>query len=399
MKRAALQEAANVRVGIIGHLLSFTPGYRQAGVSRYTEHLLRWLPTVAPGDDFIVFASRSATVAGREGRFPPSLSWALSRFPTERPPARIAWEQAVGPIALQRHRVDLVHGPVNISPVLARHRSVVTVHDLAFLVYPEQYPGAKQRYLNLLTGLSIKRAGRVIAVSDSTRADILRYYGVHPERVVVVPNGVDPDFAQVSDPNRLKALRDQYRLPEQFILFVGTLQPRKNLVGLLRAYARIVNEVDWPLVVVGAPGWLYEPVFNEARWLGVADRVIFAGYADPDALPLWYSAASVFVYPSLYEGFGLPVLEAMACGTPVITSSTSSLPEVAGDAAIYVNPADVVALASALARLIHQPALQAELRERGQARARRYSWEQTARETAEVYRQVAGLEHLSPRHS
>jgi glycosyltransferase involved in cell wall biosynthesis len=389
MLRAALREAAIVRVGIIGHLLSFTPGYRQAGVSRYTEHLLRWLPTVAPDDQFVVFASRSATDGGREDRFPPSLSWALSRFPTERPEVRIAWEQTVGPIALQRQRVDLVHGPVNISPLLVRSPSVVTVHDLAFLVYPEQYPGAKQRYLNLMTSLSVRRAKRIIAVSDSTRADIVRYYGVHPERVVVVPNGVDPDFAPVSDPDRLKALRERHRLPEHFILFVGTLQPRKNLVGLLRAYARVKDEVAWPLVVVGAPGWLYESVFHEAHWLGIADRIIFAGYAEPDALPLWYSAATVFVYPSLYEGFGLPLLEAMACGTPVITSATSSLPEVAGDAAICVNPTDVAALASALERLIQQPALHAELRERGLARAREFSWERTARETAEVYRRAS----------
>ncbi len=384
-----------MRVGIIGHLLSFSPGYRQAGVSRYAEHLLQWLPSVAPDLEFLVYAGRSAASGIHDRRFPDSLSWALSRLPTEYPQARIPWEQAAGPVALRRHQVDVVHGPVNVAPLLTRRPSVVTVHDLAFLIYPEQYPGAKQRYLNLLTRLSVERAERVIAVSDNTRTDVLRHYRVHPDRVIVVPNGVEPELTPVGDPGQIQALRERHRLPERFILFVGTLQPRKNLVGLLRAYARLKDTLDWPLVVVGAKGWLYEPVFNEARALGVTDRVIFAGYADQPTLRLWYSAATIFVYPSLYEGFGLPVLEAMACGTPVVTSSTSSLPEVAGDAAITIEPTDAGALASALDRLIQDVALRSELRRRGLDRARQFSWERTARETSAVYRQASCRAHPS----
>lgn len=377
-----------MRVGIIGHLLSFTPGYRQAGVSRYTEHLLQWLPSVAPDLEFVVYAGRSAASAIHDHRFPASLSWALSRLPTEYPQARILWEQAAGPVALRRNQVDVVHGLVNVTPLLTRRPSVVTVHDLAFLIYPEQYPAAKQRYLNLLTRLSVERAERVIADSANTRADVLRHYRVHPDRVIVVPIGIEPDLAPVDDPGKIQTLRERHQLPERFILFVGTLQPRKNLVSLLRAYARLKDTIDWPLVVVGAKGWLYEPVFKEARALGVADRVIFTGYADQPTLRLWYSAATIFVYPSLYEGFGMPVLEAMACGAPVITSSTSSLPEVAGDAAITIEPTDAGALAAALDRLIQDAALRSELRRRGLDRARQFSWERTARETSDVYRQA-----------
>jgi glycosyltransferase involved in cell wall biosynthesis len=388
-------EVSGVRVGIIGHLLSFSPGYRQAGVSRYTEHLLQWLPSVAPDLEFVVFAGRAAASEVHDHRLPTSLSWALSRLPTEYPQARILWEQAAGPFALRRHQIDVVHGPVNVSPLLTRRPSVVTVHDLAFLIYPEQYPGAKQRYLNLLTRRSVERAEYVISVSANTRVDVLRHYRVHPERVIVIPNGVEPELAPVEGHGGIQALRERHRLPEQFILFVGTLQPRKNLVGLLRAYARLKETLDWPLVVVGAKGWLYAPVFDEARALGIADRVIFAGYADQPTLRLWYSAATIFVYPSLYEGFGLPVLEAMGCGTPVVTSATSSLPEVAGDAALTIDPTDAGALAAALDRLIQDAALRSELRQRGLARARQFSWERTARETSDLYRQAACRAHPS----
>ena len=373
-----------MRVGVLGHLLSFAPGYRQAGVSRYIEFLLRALPAAAPDIEAVVFTGPQAGECGAD--FPTSLQWRRSRVPTGRPEVRILWEQVAGPVALRRAGVDLVHGPVNVMPLLDGLPGVVTVHDLAFRIYPEQYPRAKQRYLDLLTGLSVRRAARVITVSESTRRDVLRFYRVDPERVVTVPNGVDPSLAPVTDRERLAAFRKEHGLPDDFILFVGTLQPRKNLVGLLRAYARMGARVDAPLVVAGGKGWMYEPVFNEVRALGVEDRVIFAGYADPEDLALWYSAATVFVYPSLYEGFGLPVLEAMACGTPVITSDTSSLPEVAGDAALLVNPRDVDAMAAAIARLMGDPALRADLRERGLARARAFSWERTARETAAVYR-------------
>lgn len=373
-----------MRVGVLGHLLSFAPGYRQAGVSRYIEFLVRALPRVAPEDEFVVFTGPNAGVD--LAAFPADLRWQASRFPTERPEARILWEQLAGPFALRRERIDLAHGPVNVAPLMAGVPTVVTVHDLAFRVYPEQYPALKRRYLDVLTRLSVRRATRVITVSENTRRDLLRFYRVPPERVVTVPNGVDSLFTPVTDPLALAAFRRRHDLPEDFILFVGTLQPRKNLLTLLRAYARVGEQLDLPLVVAGGKGWMYEPVFDEVRALGIADRVIFAGYAEAEELPLWYSAAKVFVYPSLYEGFGLPVLEAMACGTPVITSSTSSLPEVAGDAAVLVDPMDVEAMGEALVEVVADAELRERMRERGLAQARTFSWERTARETVAVYR-------------
>lgn len=375
-----------MRVGVLGHLLNFSPGFRQAGVSRYIEFLLKELPAVSYDVDLTAYAASGVVSAADRQTFPPAIEWSLTKLPTEKPPVRIAWEQFAGPLQLTRDRIDVVHAPVNVAPILAGRPSVVTVHDLAFLVYPEQYPGIKQRYLAKLTQHSVRRAARVIAVSESTKRDILRFYGVHPDRVVVVPNGVESWMAPVEEPDEMAVFRRNQNVPEQFILFLGTLQPRKNLITLLRAWSGLEQETRLPLVVVGAEGWFYEEIFEEARRLGIAGDVFFAGYADASLLPLWYSAATMLVYPSLYEGFGLPVLEAMACGTPVIASDQSSLPELVGEAGILVAPTDVDALRSAIQRLTDDAALRSQLRASGLARAREFSWRRTARETLSVYR-------------
>lgn len=375
-----------MRVGIIGHLLSFEPTYRQAGVSRYTEALVRELPAVAPNDDFVVFTGRQQPPEGRG--FDPRVRFVHSPLPTEKPTVRIAWEQTAGVSVAVRERLDVVHAPVNVTPLVTGVPRVVTIHDLAFHLYPEQYPGAKQRYLRLMTRLSVQRAARVIAISESTRQDILRLYDCAPERVVVVPNGVS-DAYQPLPADAVAAFRQAQGLPEHFILFLGTLQPRKNLDALLRAYARVADTVGWPLVVVGADGWDFQPVYRTAQELGIAEQVRFAGFAPQETLPLWYNAASMLVYPSLYEGFGLPLLESMACGTPVIAANTSSLPEVVGQAGLLIAPRDIEGLARAIQTLARDGGLRQELAERGLRRAAGYSWRATAQQTLEVYRDVA----------
>jgi glycosyltransferase involved in cell wall biosynthesis len=366
-------------------LLDVRPGFRQAGVSRYIEFLVDALPS-ASADSYVVYVGPHA------GKMLPRRSgirWARSRIPTGTPEVRIAWEQLVAPAMLARDGIDVVHAPVNVSPHFTSRPTVVTVHDLAFRLFPEQYPGLKRRYLDALTRRSVEQADQVIAVSENTRADLLRAYRVNPERVHVVPNGVDPSLRTIEDPTSLARFRERHHLPEQFILALSTLQPRKNLITLLRAWARLDASSRVPLVVTGAPGWKVDPIFEEVRALGIADQVRFAGYAASDELAYWYSAATLFVYPSLYEGFGLPVLEAMACGTPVVSSNASSLPEVAGDAALLVDPRDVNGLAAAIDRLAHDPTLRADMTNRGFARARKFSWARTARETVKVYRLAA----------
>ena len=322
-----------MNVGILAHLLDTRPGYRQAGVSRYIEFLIRELPSASP-DQFVVYGGRHS-IAEADGLHGHSgVRWSRSIIPTGRPQSRILWEQTVAPALLERDQIDVVHATVNVLPVISGRASVVTVHDLAFLRYPEQYPGLKQRYLSALTRRSVLHADRVLAVSENTRNDILMYYPVNPDRVLSVPNGVDPSLHPLTEFGRLMEFRQRHALPAEFLLFLGTLQPRKNLIGLLRAWARLDKNERLPLVVVGAQGWMYEPIYDEARSLGVAGEVIFKGFAEPSDLIYWYNAATVFIYPSLYEGFGMPVLEAMACGIPVIAANTSSIPEVAGDAAL-----------------------------------------------------------------
>jgi len=378
----------SVRVGIIGHLLSFEASYRQAGVSRYTEALIRELPALAPDDEFVVFAGRARPPENRQ--FDPRIEWVHSPLPTAKPGVRIAWEQTSGLSIAQRYRLDVIHAPVNVTPVVSGAPRVVTIHDLAFHLYPEQYPGAKQRYLRAMTRVSVRRASRVISVSDATRRDIIRLYGCPPERVSTVNNGVGPEFRRLPE-DEIARFREQNHLPEQFILFLGTLQPRKNLETLLRAYARVANQTGWRLVVVGAAGWSYEPTYATVVELGLTDSVTFAGFADPSELPLWYNAAGMLVYPSVYEGFGLPAVEAMACGTPVIAANNSSLPEVVGDAGLLVGTKDVEAMAHAIATLVRDPELRHELSRRGCQRAAAFSWRKTAEATLDVYRDAVAL--------
>jgi glycosyltransferase involved in cell wall biosynthesis len=266
---------------------------------------------------------------------------------------------------------------------------VVTIHDLAFLAYPERFRAARQRYLALMTRLSARRAARVIAVSAHTAREVVTRLGVAPERVVVVPNAVAEHFRPEPDPAVLAAFRAAKQLPEGYVLFVGTLEPRKNVTGLLRAFAQLAaDDPTLTLVIAGGRGWLYDEIFALHEALGLQARVRFTGFVPPEELPRWYQAAIAFVYPSLYEGFGLPPLEAMACGTPVITSTAPAILEVVGAAAQTVDPLDDQALARALRAVVHDPARQAQLRAAGLARAATFTWARMARETRAVYESV-----------
>jgi len=240
----------------------------------------------------------------------------------------------------------------------------------------------------VLTRLSARRARRLIAVSAHAAAETTRLLDVLPERVDVVYHGVDPAFHPLPA-DAVAAFRQHQGVPEQFVLFVGTLEPRKNLLRLVEAFARIhENGSQVVLVLAGGKGWLYDDLFARVEALGLNGKVIFSGYVMNDELPFWYNAAIALAYPSVYEGFGLPVLEAQACGTPVLTSNVSSLPEAAGDAALMVDPYDVEALAVGLNRLLTDAPLRQELRERGLVHAEQFSWPNAARETARVYRRA-----------
>jgi len=273
----------------------------------------------------------------------------------------------------------------------------VTVHDLSFLRYPNAFRPLNRLYLNLITKASTRRAACVIAVSESTRQDVITLCGVPGEKVVVIPNGVTEDFSP-ANPVEVAEFRRRKGLPERFILFLGTLEPRKNLVRLIDAYA-LWRQTAYPtgrgssssvpaLVIAGGKGWFYDQIFARVTKLGLTNDVLFPGFVPGEELPWFYRAAELFVYPSLFEGFGLPVLEALASGTPTITSAASSLPEVAGDAALLVNPEDTQSLADAMGQVLSNPALAAQLRADGPRQAKQFSWTRTAIATTAVYRKV-----------
>lgn len=370
-------------VGLNAHLLSRSLTYRNAGVSRYIHGLVAHLPLVDASLTYIAYTGdRELRMQGWETR--------VSPWRTERPPARILWEQVLQPWALRSDKVDLVHAPVYVGPLATSRPLVVTIHDLSFFRYPELFPRGNRLYLQRFTQLSARRAARLIADSQSTRRDMQEILGVSRSQVDVIYPGVGAEMRPLEDGERLVALRARYGLPERFILCVATLEPRKNILLLLEAMALLCERSDLPhwLVIAGGKGWFYETLEARVQALGLQDRVLLPGFVPDGELPLWYNAAELFVYPSRYEGFGLPPLEAMACGTPVIVSDQSSLPEVVGEAGLQLPPDDPDAWALAMAELLESPARRQALREAGLLRAQQLTWEATARATAALYWQV-----------
>jgi len=248
--------------------------------------------------------------------------------------------------------------------------------------------------LRLTVRHTARRAARIIAVSEYSRQDILKTYGLSPERVIAIPEAAPTHFAPVTNENEMRRIRDTYGIKGDYILAVGSIQPRKNLARLVRAYTHLRAArpgVKLPtLVLVGKRAWLYDETLRVIRESGAGDQILLTGYVSESDLTALYSGAICFVYPSYFEGFGLPPLEAMKCGAPVIVGNQTSLPEVVGEAALLVNPFDEIEIAAALARLIDNPDLRDKLRVKGLKRAATFSWQDTARRTLEVYEQVAG---------
>jgi glycosyltransferase involved in cell wall biosynthesis len=236
----------------------------------------------------------------------------------------------------------------------------------------------------------LRAAHKIIAISECTKQDAVRLYGIEETKITVIHGGVDSYFSPAS-PEAAAAVRLRYNLPERYILYVGTIEPRKNLITLLEAYRALRNrETGVKLVIVGKKGWRYENFFEKLEEIGLEDDVVFPGFVPDQDLPAVYTMADVFAFPSLYEGFGLPVLEAMACGTPVVCSNTSSLPEVAGKAAVLVSPQDVRGWREALDRILTSDELRADLRQHGLRQAAGFTWESAARKTCDAYREVYG---------
>jgi glycosyltransferase involved in cell wall biosynthesis len=285
--------------------------------------------------------------------------------------------------------VEVYHATEHLLPHLTRVPSVFTLHDIAYLRFPQYHLLQNRLFLAWMMPRFLAQADQIITVSESTRRDALQHYRLDPAKVAVIPEGVEPRFTPAVEANQLDAVRRAYNLPARFILFVSTIEPRKNLPTLLEAYVALrPKHPDVGLVIAGGKGWLYQSFFDRLSALGLQDVVKLTGFIADEQLPALLNAAEVFAFPSYFEGFGLPPLEAMACGVPVVCSNASSLPEVVGDAGLLVPPDDPRAWVEALDQVLCDPGLRAELRGRGLARARQFTWEAAARQTLAVYERV-----------
>ncbi len=352
---------------------------QRTGTERYSYELIAALDRIAPADvQFRLYIN-----GGRE-RLPPLSERAVAR--DLRLP-RLWTHLRLGP-ASWRARPSVLFVPAHVVPLL-HPPTVVTIHDVGYRVFPETHTARRRLELELSTRWSLRAARHVITISHASKRDLVAWYGADPARITVTHLGLSAGFTPPPPP-RLRDTLARYRLAQRpYLLYTGTIQPRKNLLRAIDALAlTLAAGYDLDLAIAGKRGWLSAPIERRAGERGIAQRVHFLGYVPDADLPALMAGAFAFLFPSLYEGFGMPVLEAMACGAPVITSDSSSLPEVAGDAALLVDPLDPAAIAAAIQRLSDDPALRADLQRRGLARARQFTWDACARQTLDVLMQV-----------
>lgn len=359
-----------MRIGINAALSSTRDGYRQTGISRYISELVAGIERVKdPSDKLLLFGHKTGPIK-------------------ENPMARIAWEQLGLPVNIATRRLDVFHTPIGAVPLLSTAPTVVTVHDLAFLKYPDQLPRSRRSWLIAATRMSVRRAAKIITVSQATARDLQEWLNVPDDRIQAIPLATSGNVQRVEGTS-LDVFRMKWNIDRPYVLAVGTLEPRKNLPTLLRAFAKIKDDVDHQLVLVGPEGWLTGELKATLQELNLGDRVRLTGFVSDEELGGWYSAADLFAFPSYYEGFGLPSIEAMRCGAPVLASDNSAFPEVIGQAGVMIPAADEKAWADSMLDLLTDSGKRETLRQRGFTRANLFSWDRTAQSTYDVYREVA----------
>jgi glycosyltransferase involved in cell wall biosynthesis len=361
----------------------------RSGVGNYVLNLLEGLRWVAPQQEFFLLGQKKnlETI----GWNLPSGMFHTSPLSHESHPWGDLWEHFLLPQTLQRAGVDVFHGPATLIPLAGSgFARVVTIHDLVAFLFSDTIPKKYALYMRWLIRQVVQKADRIISVSEHTKQDLIDVLKVDPAKVTVVYEAAPPGFQPIRDRTKHAWVRRRYNLKGPFLYHVGNIEPRKNLVRLVKAFLlmRQRSKLDVQLVITGQKGWLTSMLFRELDYLQLGDEVVFTGYVPRTDLPLLMNAAEAFVFPSLYEGFGLPALEAMSCGTPVVTSNISSLPEVVGEAAVLVDPERVESIARGMEAVLIDSDLRELLAKEGLAQARRFSWERAARETLEVYRRV-----------
>lgn len=303
-------------------------------------------------------------------------------------PFRLIWEQLILPFKLKKLKVDLLHSPHYTMPYMKFAKNVVTFHDMNFFIIPEMHTFAKRKLVNLYIWLTLRMANGIIAVSKVVAEDTKRIFKVKNKDIFVAELGVDKPFFEDSDAD--EEILKSYGINGEYFLYVGTIEPRKNLVRVFTAYNNLPEEIKnrYKFVVCGSKGWMYDDVFKYVENNGLKDRVIFTGPVSHTHLPSVYKGAKLFIYASLYEGFGIPVLEAMASGIPCITSNISNMNEVAGDACYKINPYEEKQIRDAIIELLENDKLYNELKIRGIKRAQSYTWSECARKTLEAYKSL-----------
>lgn len=370
--------------------LDYTPARDQGGgIGRYVRELVAALAHIDGETFYRLFVAGVSSPADLSAPPGTNFSWRATRL-SSRWLARL-WHRARLPLPVETWTgpLDLFHATDFVLPPVRRAtRTLLTVHDLSFVRAPESASPRLKAYLDAVVPRSVRRADHVLADSQATKDDLMALYGTPAAKITVLLSGVDTRFRPVIDGDTRKAVRERYGLGDwPFLFTIGTVQPRKNYTRLCEALVRLREPFpDLHLVIAGGRGWLEGPIYRAVDRLGLRERVHFIGFAADADLPALYSMAEAVPYVSLYEGFGIPVLEAMACGAPVIASNRSSIPEVAGDAALLVDPLDVEAIADALRRVLESPTLRASLVEEGRAQAARFTWENAARTLVDTYR-------------
>jgi glycosyltransferase involved in cell wall biosynthesis len=361
----------------------------KTGIGQYTKYLLDYIVTIDPAVDIILCSNKEIYYKKKQRiRFIENDGFMWRKNSN-------LWFQSILPSILKKNRVDLFHGTLFLTPLLSAVPSIITIYDMVLDIFPETMYWKNRLPLKILMKKSAKKADRIIAISESTKKDIVKFIGIEQEKIRVIYPGVSKIFSsQRTDNDRV--ILNKFKLLPGYILTVGTLEPRKNLIRLLDAYKLLAaGEENIPqLVIAGGQGWLLEDIQKAVDSLGLREKVVFTGYVSDADLPALYRNAKIFVYPSLYEGFGLPPLEAMACGIPVISSNTSSIPEVVGDAGLLIDPYRPDEIAQAITEVLRNEELHTRMIRAGITRSALFNWDKTAQEMIKLYHEVIEEKNL-----
>jgi len=352
------------------------------GLGVYTRKLIEGLSAIDFENRYYIFANSSSSIEPHNANFK-IIHYSI---PENLKVKKLFVENVIVPFSAVKKKIDIFHFTSFVISYLYPGKFISTINDIAFLKYPEILSKKRDYYYKFFLKNALKKARFIITISDSTKRDVLNYYNFPEDSIKTIYLSAGDEFKPASR-EEIGKVKEKYNLKERYILFVSTLEPRKNIVNLLKAF-KLINEKDVQLLICGKKGWLYEDIYNEITESSLEESVIIEDSVPKDDLIQLYSGAEFFILPSLYEGFGLPVLEAMACGTPVITSGVSSLPEVGGDAALYVDPLNIEDIADKISQLLSDDTLKSEMREKGFEQVKKFSWEKCAKETLEVYNKV-----------